>query len=75
MKASNFSDIIEMVKEFKKDILEKMEKEYAYEVMQRSNQEDFDARKEFVDMRVEKRAFERTNEVIEIVIDRLEKGE
>jgi len=66
--------IIETTREHKKKIIEQLKQDAALDFLERITNESFDDKEELDNLKIEKRAIERADEIIEIVIEKLERG-
>ena len=71
----NYESIIEFTRQNKSKIIDEMKQQVATQFISRVNHPDFDDKKEMAELKIEERALSRTEELIETVIEKMEKGE
>lgn len=70
-----FESIIEFAKFHSKEVIEEYKTKEAIQFMARVNADNFNAEKELLEFKVSDRAYSIAQNIIETIIDRLEKGE
>jgi len=71
----NFESIVEFARENKTQIIDSMRTKHATQFMALINNPDFNESKELIELKIEERALSRTEELIEIVLETMTKGE
>ena len=74
MAEQSYQGILDFVRENKDSLIEEMKIKVASQFMASLNSTDSDDNKLLADIKIEERALERTSELIENVLEKLEKG-